>query len=540
MKYYIIAGEASGDLHGSNLMKGLKEEDHDSQFRFWGGDLMAAQGGELVMHYKKTAVMGFVEVLGSLRQITKNLKLCKEDILSYSPDLIILIDYPGFNFRIAQFAKEHGFKIFYYIAPKVWAWKESRVKKLKKFVDKLFIIFPFEIDYFKKHGIDAVYRGNPLLDSVADHPYSKELFEDFCRRNNLEDKPIIGLLPGSRMMEINYLMPKMVQLEREFPNHQFVLAAAPSISIESYQNFLANTNIKLLTGESYSIMKHADVTVLASGTASLEAALLDAPQVVCYGGNEISFQIAKRLVKVKYVSLVNIILDSPVVKELLQHDCTPEKITAEVKRLLEPKNAKKVKKQYNKLKVLLGGEGASVKVAKAMIQEHKSLIESKIYNSVIETPIGALLITANERHLLSVLSAEASEYTVTQEDPKGIIEETKRQLIQYFNGEREEFDLPINPIGTEFQTRVWGLLREIPFGKVVSYGEIATKIGGKNASRAVGMACKTNPLLIITPCHRVIGANNKLVGFNIGLDKKSYLLNHENASPNVEGNLFNQ
>ncbi len=550
MKYYIIAGEASGDLHGSNLMKGLKITDPQASFRVWGGDLMANEGGELVKHYKDTAVMGFVEVLKSIGKIRKNLILCKRDLLEYNPDVLILIDYPGFNFRIAKFAKLKGLKVFYYISPKVWAWKESRIEYLKRDVDRLFIIFPFEIDYFKKHGVEAIYNGNPLLDSVSGHPCMKESIEEFTKRAGLDDKPIIGLLAGSRLMEINYLMPRFVKLEKIFPDFNFVLAGAPSMDISSYSKYLKKTNFKLLFGETYSILRHAKVTVLASGTASLEAALLDAPQVVCYGGNEISYQIAKRLVKVKYVSLVNLILDMPLVKELLQHDCTTEKIADEIKYLLNEKHREKILKKYAKVREMLGGEGASVKVAASMIEEYNKMREAQRFYLNIDTPLGTLRLTTDNDYLLQVNYVENTKKKVSKKSGKidqpdeiqyelpQIIVDAKRQFEDYFIGKRDFFDIPIKPEGTDFQQKVWSELRKIPYGEVKSYGEIAKIIGSSDASRAVGLACKMNPLLIVVPCHRVLGVNNKLTGFAIGVDKKSFLLNHEKAYEKGDNSLF--
>ncbi|MFA5641336.1 MAG: lipid-A-disaccharide synthase [Bacteroidales bacterium] len=544
MKYYIIAGETSGDLHGSNLMKGLKIADQNAEFRFWGGDLMQEVGGTLVKHYRETAVMGFIEVLGSLGKIAANLSLCKKDIIEYQPDVIILIDYPGFNFKIARFAKKNKFRVFYYISPKVWAWKESRIKNLKKDIDKLFIIFPFEIDYFKKHGIEAIYNGNPLLDSIMQHKCQQESERQFRERIGVEDKPIIGLLPGSRLMEINYLLPKMVQLEKEFPNHLFLLGAAPSISKEAYNKHLKGTNIKYLPGESYPIMKHASVTVLASGTASLEAALLNSPQVVCYGGNELSFQIAKRLVKVKYVSLVNLILNKPLVKELLQHHCTPNNITKEVKKLFKNKKREEVFIQYKKIRELLGGEGASVKVAAAMIEELEKIKDKERYFTTLNSPIGKLKLTSGNSALLSV------EYIEEENIEEENIEETtncppvliqaKKELKEYFNKERTTFSVPIKPEGTEFQLKVWKQLSVVPYGNLKSYGHIAKQIGDKDASRAVGMACKMNPIPIIIPCHRIVSSNNKLTGYNMGLDKKSFLLAHEDAFDTNDTNLFTE
>ena len=311
MRYYLIAGEASGDLHGSNLMKGLKSADKNAQFRYWGGDLMQAEGGELVRHYKDTAVMGLVEVLTHLGKISRNLNDCKKDIIEYNPDVIILIDYPGFNFRIAEFAKKKGFKVFYYIAPKVWAWKEKRVHRLKKWVDRLFIIFPFEIDYFKKWGINAIYNGNPLLDSVDNYKYANESIEEFCKRTGIDScKPFVGLLAGSRKAEIKYLLPRMVEVAERYPQYNFLLAGAPSTNKEIYTDILGkeNKNIILLQNETYSILKHSKAAIISSGTASLEAALIGTPQVVGYGGNEITYRIAMLVLKIKYISLANLIM----------------------------------------------------------------------------------------------------------------------------------------------------------------------------------------------------------------------------------------
>ena len=289
MKYYIIAGEASGDLHGSNLMKGIKAAGPEAKFRIWGGELMQMVGGDLIRHYKDTAVMGFVEVIASIAKIRSNISYCKRDLLNNNPDILILVDYPGFNFRIARFAKKHNIKVFYYISPKVWAWKESRIKYLKRDVDRLFIIFPFEIEYFKKHDIKAIYNGNPLIDSVNGDKCHLETEAQFRSRIGIDDRPIIGLLAGSRTMEIKFLLPKMVQLVKEFPEHIFLLAGAPSTAEDTYSKYLQGFNIKLLFGETYSILKHSCATVLSSGTASLEAALLGTPQVFCYGGNDVFF-----------------------------------------------------------------------------------------------------------------------------------------------------------------------------------------------------------------------------------------------------------
>ena len=401
MRYYLISGEASGDLHGSNLIKGLRLKDPQAEFRCWGGDLMQQQGAVLVKHYKESAVMGFVEVLRNIGKIRKNLKQCKEDILEYRPDALILIDYPGFNLRIAEFAKKKGITVFYYIAPKVWAWKESRVHKLRKYADRLFIIFPFEIGYFKKWGIEAIYRGNPLLDSIEDDPSGNEDKEGFCKRTGLDPRqPIVGLLAGSRKMEINFLLPRMLETSRLHPEYQYVLASAPSVEYPLYENILGKygmhfinmypsetiqenlphttPKIFFLSGETYAVLRHADAAVISSGTASLEAALLKTPQVVCYGGNEISYRIARRLVKLNYISLANLILDKLIFKELIQHDCTPENIARELERLLhESDYREEMIKDYRQVRTVLGGKGASGKIAEAMTSELSLIMRNK-------------------------------------------------------------------------------------------------------------------------------------------------------------------
>lgn len=380
MRYYIIAGEASGDLHGSNLIKGIREVDPAAQIRCWGGDLMKEAGGELVRHYKEGAIMGFVEVVANLGKLARNLNDCKKDILEYSPDAVILIDYPGFNFRIAQFAKEKGLRVFYYIAPKVWAWKEKRVHKLRKYVDRLFIIFPFEIEYFKKWGINAIYRGNPLLDSVDNYPRATETREEFALRTGIDaSRTSVALLAGSRKSEIKYLLPRMIEVAKRYPEYQFLMACAPSMEEEFYRSIIGNkcSNIKLLFGETYSILRHSDAAIISSGTASLEAALIGVPQVVCYGGNEISYQIARMVVKLKYISLANLIMDKGLFKELIQHDCTPDKISMELDQLLGNEEYRnEMMGNYAKVREILGGKGASAKVARAMTEELEQMIKN--------------------------------------------------------------------------------------------------------------------------------------------------------------------
>ncbi|MDR1054765.1 MAG: lipid-A-disaccharide synthase [Prevotellaceae bacterium] len=370
MKYYIIAGEASGDLHGSNLMKGLNQADSEADFRFWGGDLMVVQGGVMVKHYKETAFMGFWEVFKNFGTVRKNLKICKQDILDYAPDVVILIDYPGFNFRIAEFAHNKGLKVFYYIAPKVWAWKESRVKRLQKFVDKLFIIFPFEVDYFKKWGIEAYYAGNPLIDLIEDRMKNKVPFLQFVKHNKLDNKPIVALLAGSRKQEVSYILPRLVELSKYYPDYQFVVAGAPSLDKSLYQKYLSGTDVKYVHNKAYELMMHATAAVVASGTATLEALLFNVPQVVCYGGNELSYWIAKIFVKIKYVSLVNIIAEREVVFELIQHDMALVNIKNELDALLPGgEKREKMLKNYDEIRIMLGEPGASYLVAQNIVNE---------------------------------------------------------------------------------------------------------------------------------------------------------------------------
>ena len=505
MKYYIIAGEASGDLHGSNLVKGLLEKDPSAQIRAWGGELMRQAGAEVVKDYRENSIMGFVEVVANIGKILGNMKECSKDILAFNPDVVILIDYPGFNMKIAKFAKKHGFKVFYYIAPKVWAWKERRVHKIKRYVDKLFIIFPFEVEYFRKWGIETVYRGNPLLDSVCNFSHAGESRAAFEARTSPKRQiicttaaasteatasaaaaatsaapaaagataagataagataagataaagasatataagataatspttasspttepataaaepttaaaepttaaamPIIAALAGSRKMETSFLLPRIVRTALAMPQYRFIIAAAPSMEPEylkkiiqkelaaagapagssqagsnKTQSCISHTqagishtqagrcNIEIVYGETYAVLQQSVAAIISSGTASLEAALLKTPQVVCYGGNPISFYIAKAVVKLKYISLANLILDKLIFKEILQNDCTPANISAELEALINQKTYRDAMlADYDKVHQLLGGGGASGRIAEAMIEELK-------------------------------------------------------------------------------------------------------------------------------------------------------------------------
>ena len=382
MKYYIIAGEASGDLHGSNLMKGIYAEDPQAEIRFWGGDLMAQVGGELVRHYKEGAVMGFVEVLAKAGKLLKNVRFCKEDILAWNPDVVILIDYPGFNFKIAEFAHKTGFKVFYYIAPKVWASRESRIKKLKAYVDKLFIVFPFEKAYFDAKGVEYIYKGNPLVDAVDGSPAMRETREDFLKRAEIEDKPIIAMLAGSRKGEISTMMPVLTEFAAKlhsiarYADYQFLIAGAPSRSMKDYEPWLTRENrkyIKVLFGETQSIIRHAEAGVINSGTASLETALFGTPQVVGYITNPVTYWIAKKIVKIRYISLGNLIVDRLAFKEFIQDDCNSDALVAEIRELIENQQRKtKMSSDYRDIRNALGGTGASSAVAKAMIEELKA------------------------------------------------------------------------------------------------------------------------------------------------------------------------
>lgn len=368
MKYYLIAGEASGDLHASNLMQGIKGVDTAAEFRFFGGDLMQAQGGTLVKHYRSMAFMGFWEVIQNLRAVSKNLRQCKEDILSYKPHALILVDYPGFNLRIAKFAKRRGIRVFYYIAPKVWAWKESRVKLLKKYVDKLIVIFPFEVDYFKRHGIDVIYEGNPLVDAIENSIKTATPFSVFCQNNNLSDKPIIALLAGSRKQEIRYNLPTMISLINHFTDYQFVIAGAPSLEEAVYEPYIGNTDVKLIFNQTQELLRHSTAAVVTSGTATLEAALLNVPEVVCYRGNTLSMLIAWIVIRVKYISLVNLIMWCEVVKELKQYDCVTSELYKQLSMILPNGESRgTMLSDFAQLRGMLGAVGVSKRIAKAIV-----------------------------------------------------------------------------------------------------------------------------------------------------------------------------
>ncbi len=364
MKYYLIAGEASGDLHGANLMAALKERDPQAEFRFFGGDLMKGQGGILVKHYVEMAFMGFVEVALNLRKILKNLKSCKDDISAWKPDVVIPIDFPGFNLKIAAFCKEAGFPVFYYISPKVWAWNQKRVLKIKKVVDKMFCILPFEVDFYQSWDMKVDYIGNPLLDAVFRHQKN----ESFLTQNHLSPKPIIALLPGSRKQELKGILPDMMQVVDQFPDYQFVIAGAPSFDQNHYASFTGKKLVPVIFNQTYDLLGHASAALVASGTATLETALFHVPQVVLYKGNPISIAIARAVIKIRFISLVNLIMDREIVKELIQQDCTPEKISKELNSLLNDQTYRKnMLANYDLLDGKMGEAGASAKTADLMI-----------------------------------------------------------------------------------------------------------------------------------------------------------------------------
>ena len=368
MKYYIIAGEASGDLHGSNLIKALKKNNPDASFRCWGGDLMKSQCNNLVMHYQDFSYMGFLEVILNINKILSYISFCKNDIEKFNPDLIIYIDYPGFNMRIAKWAKSKNYTNHFYISPKVWVWKEKRVEQIKKVIDKMYVILPFEEDFYKKkHNYKVDFVGHPLLDAIeSENTFNKN---NFLLTNNLSEKPIIALLPGSRNQEINKLLPVMLNAVSNLTNYQLVIAGAPSKNVEYYEKIIqssdSNTNIiKVISNQTYNILRVSTAAIVTSGTATLETALFNVPQVVCYKTSWTSYLIGRLLIQnLKYISLVNIIQDKEVVKELIQNDCNKTNLVIELEKILDKKNRSSMLAEYKMLHNKLGGKGASKKTA---------------------------------------------------------------------------------------------------------------------------------------------------------------------------------
>jgi len=362
MKYYIIAGEASGDLHGANLMTELYKADAQANIRFWGGDLMEATGGTLVKHYRELAFMGFTEVAMNLRTIFANIKLCKEDILAFKPDVIIFIDYPGFNMRIAKWAKPLGFKTHYYISPQIWAWKENRIKAIKRDVDRMYIILPFEKDFYEqKHDFAVEFVGHPLIDAINNRKITN--VDQFKKEHNLDGRPVIALLPGSRKQEIAKMLSIMLSVVDDFPDYQFVIAGAPGQEYSFYEPFLTNSSVHFISNQTYGLLSVAHAALVTSGTATLETALFKVPEVVCYKGGWLSYQIAKRIITLKYISLVNLIMDKEVVKELIQGELNRKNLKKELNKILTAEYRQNLLKQYDLLEEMLGGKGASFKTA---------------------------------------------------------------------------------------------------------------------------------------------------------------------------------
>lgn len=367
MKYYIIAGEASGDLHGSNLIRHLRQGDADFRCRAWGGDLMAAQGVDLVKHYRDLAFMGFLEVVTNLRTILRNIEFCKKDILNYKPDALILIDYPGFNLRIADFAKKQGIKVIYYISPQIWAWKQSRVHQIKRNVDRMIVILPFEKEFYSRYNYDVTFVGHPLLDAVAGRT---SMEQNTPRKHPSADKkPVIALLPGSRKQEIRTMLPLMLSVTADFPEYNFVIAGAPSVEPEFYNEVTSGKEVSIVFGKTYELLESAYAALVTSGTATLETALFNVPEVVCYKGNVISYHIARRLIKINYISLVNLIMDREVVTELIQDELNTNRIKEELLKITSNVACRnEVLQGYQELRNNLGGPGASERAARTILQ----------------------------------------------------------------------------------------------------------------------------------------------------------------------------
>lgn len=361
MRYYLVAGESSGDLHGANLMKSILKADPQAQFRFFGGDKMKNVGGELVSHYRERAFMGIWDVLKNIRKISKYIRLCKEDIVQWKPDAVVFIDNPGFNLRVAKYVKKAGYKTFYYIAPKVWAWNQKRVFKIKERVDHLFCILPFEIKFFKNYGIQATYVGNPLMDEISAFKTN-----DQFKENNGITQPLVALLPGSRKQEIEKILPSMLSVVNQFPTYDFAIACTSDFSEEYYRSFTTEmSNVKLVFSDTYNLLKHSEAALVTSGTATLETALLGIPEIVCYKTNDLTYTLGKRLIKVPYISLVNLILNKLAVPEFIQNDLNAVKLESKLKELLTRNSAarNKMLENYKELRALVGGSGASDQTA---------------------------------------------------------------------------------------------------------------------------------------------------------------------------------
>ena len=367
MKYYIIAGEASGDLHASNLIKEIIKLEPNADIRAWGGDKMQNAGANVVKHFKDLAFMGFYEVLINLRTILKNISFCKKDILEFNPDKIIFVDYPGFNMRIAKWSKKYKFQTIYYIAPQLWAWNEKRIKKIKKYIDSLYVILPFEKEFFEtKHKYPVKFLGHPLLDSISNF---KKNYDSSSEQIITNKKEVIAILPGSRKQEIKKILNTVIKIVDYFPDHQFIVAGAPNIELSYYKSILKDKKIKVIENKTYEILSISTAAIVTSGTATLETALFKVPQVVCYKSSYFSYFIAKLIVNIKYISLVNLIMDQQIVKELIQQDCNKDKIRYELEKILDLNNKKSLQIKYDELTSILGNNGTSKRVALDIIKK---------------------------------------------------------------------------------------------------------------------------------------------------------------------------
>ncbi len=365
MKLFIIAGEPSGDLHGKNLLQEIQRRTSDLEVRGVGGDGLAGLGVHLVRHIRDTNFMGFVQVVRNLGKIKQIFRDVKADLLQFKPDAVILIDYPGFNLRIAKFCREQGIKVLFYISPQVWAWKKNRVKKIQRDVDRMFVILPFEKDFYAQEGVEVDFVGHPLLDEIAEGGYKgKEVREELLG----EKQQLIALLPGSRKQEITRMLPKMLEVQSDFPDAKFVIAGAPSQEPAFYQELLGNAEVAILHNQTYELLDAADYALVTSGTATLETALFGVPEVVCYAGSSLSVWLARRLIKVKYISLVNLIMDREVVKELIQQELNRTNLKAELEKLMDPVQGQQIRQDYLALKAKLGNAGASARAAEGMLE----------------------------------------------------------------------------------------------------------------------------------------------------------------------------
>lgn len=367
MRYYIIAGEASGDLHASNLITAIRQKDAQAEIRAWGGDMMEKQGATIVKHYRDLAFMGFAEVILNLRTITRNLAFCKKDIGDFKPDVLILVDYPGFNLRIAEFAHKNNIKVVYYISPQIWAWKKGRVHTIKRVVDKMLVILPFEKAFYDTYNVSVDFVGHPLLDALQNYPWQQEAV--FRERNDFSEKPIIAMLPGSRKQEVSRMLKQMLAMVKHFPDYEFAIAAAPSLEMAFYQQIIGQTPVKVVQHQTYDLIKHAHAAMVTSGTATLETALIGTPEVVCYNGNRISYEIARRIIDVKYISLVNLIMDRELVKELIQDDFNEKQLQKQLNLLLpDGEYRRQMLSEFELLRQKLGGSGASQEAAGHIIE----------------------------------------------------------------------------------------------------------------------------------------------------------------------------